>query len=727
MRGFSPDSYAALSAANKDHLPVDEHDPAPRGNASTRTLAHAEELRQASVRRRRRALVAVSLVSLAGLIAGLGSCGGGSSPGSRTRILIERQLAVSRVGTLPAAVQDAAAAGLGGERVAMLGGIDAAAGSTGAITLLDGANSTSGGLLPAPQHDAQAASIAGAVYVFGGGVVTSFDHILRYDPASARVTGVGTLPRAASDVAVSAIADTAYVVGGYDGSRPLDTIVAWRPGTPARVVAHLPLALRYAAVAAVGGRLIIAGGTDPGGTSDAVFSYVPATGVVREIGQLRTPLTHASAAALDGLVYIIGGRRSVTGAPTAAILSIDPASGAVHRAGHLPQPLSDAAVVGTGDRIIVAGGETAGVPQSAILSVAATSRRVVEQLGPAGRRAMAIDPALYARGFGSVLQASPASIPIYNAAALRTGLPGYLLIADRGNNRVLVVNPTGHIAWHYPTATDLAAHRRLLFNDDTFVVPGGQALIANEEDRNAIVSIAIGSHNLHVLFGHPGVVGGDLHHLNYPDDAYALPDGSFSVSDAYNCRILFVRAGQVLRQYGHSGVCRHDPPAYFGPVNGDTPTPDGGMLVSEINGHWIDSIAADGSLRFAVRAPVSFPSDAQPLPGDQILVADYSNPGQIVVTDRFAHVLWRYGPASGAGRLDHPSLAIELPNGDIAVNDDYRDRVVIIDPRTNQIVWQYGHTDQPGTAPGYLNTPDGMDFIPADPGGQPAWAAVVRP
>jgi hypothetical protein len=68
-----------------------------------------------------------------------------------------------------------------------------------------------------------------------------------------------------------------------------------------------------------------------------------------------------------------------------------------------------------------------------------------------------------------------------------------------------------------------------------------------------------------------------------------------------------------------------------------------------------------------------------------------------------------------------------LPNGDVAVNDDYRHRVVVIDPRTNRIVWQYGHTDIPGTTPGYLNTPDGMDFIPARPNGMPDYAAVEHP
>jgi len=50
--------------------------------------------------------------------------------------------------------------------------------------------------------------------------------------------------------------------------------------------------------------------------------------------------------------------------------------------------------------------------------------------------------------------------------------------------------------------------------------------------------------------------------------------------------------------------------------------------------------------------------------------------------------------------------------GLIAINDDYRHRVVIVSIREHRIVWQYGHTDQPGTAPGYLNTPDGLDLLP---------------
>jgi hypothetical protein len=297
----------------------------------------------------------------------------------------------------------------------------------------------------------------------------------------------------------------------------------------------------------------------------------------------------------------------------------------------------------------------------------------------------------------NVVAEQPGTATAYARASRLAGLPGYLLIADRG------------------------------YNDDTFVEPGGRALIANEEDNHAIVEIGFAPHSLRLLFGHPGRSGADATHLNTPDDAYSLPDGSFTVADAYNCRILFVRGGAIARQLGHSGVCHHNPPSSFGPVNGDTPEPGGGVIVSEIPGSWIDGISANGTVQFAFRAPIAYPSDPQPLPGGRILLADYSNPGHVLITNRAGKVLWRYGPTQGYGRMDHPSLAMALPNGDIAVNDDYRNRVIVIDPRRRRIVWQYGHTDVPGTAPGYLNTPDGMDVLPAGAGGAPAYGAVVHP
>jgi hypothetical protein len=327
----------------------------------------------------------------------------------------------------------------------------------------------------------------------------------------------------------------------------------------------------------------------------------------------------------------------------------------------------------------------------------------------------------------NVVGTQPGTAAAYSRASRLAGLPGYLLVADRGNNRIVIVDPERHVIFRFPDGADLAAGRNLFFDDDVFVEPGGRALLSNEEEDHAIVQIGIADHSLRLLFGHPGHVGSDATHLNFPDDAYMLTNGSFTVADAYNCRILFVRGGAIVHQYGRSGDCHHDPPTAFGPVNGDTPMPDGGVLVSEIPGSWIDGISATGRLEFAFQAPVAYPSDPQPLPGGRILLADYSSPGHVLILNHAGKVLWRYGPTEGYGRLDHPSLAMALPNGDIAVNDDYRDRVIVIDPRRGRIVWQYGHTDIPGTALGYLNTPDGMDFIPAAADGSPDYAAVVHP
>ena len=103
--------------------------------------------------------------------------------------------------------------------------------------------------------------LGGKAYVFGGGQVSSYDHVLRLDPVTDEVSEVGVLPSAASDVAVTAAGGDAYVIGGYDGERALDTILAWRPGQSAKLVARLPLSLRYAAAATIAGQVIIVGGS----------------------------------------------------------------------------------------------------------------------------------------------------------------------------------------------------------------------------------------------------------------------------------------------------------------------------------------------------------------------------------------------------------------------------------------------------------------------------------
>ena len=96
-------------------------------------------------------------------------------------------------------------------------------------------------------------------------------------------------------------------------------------------------------------------------------------------------------------------------------------------------------------------------------------------------------------------------------------------------------------------------------------------------------------------------------------------------------------------------------------------------------------------------------------------MADYEDPGAIVVFNRQGKILYRYQPASGTGELNRPSLVELLPSGVFMLNDDYNDRLVAIDPATGALVWQYGVTGEPGVAAGRLDVPDGFDVL--GPGG----------
>jgi N-acetylneuraminic acid mutarotase len=260
--------------------------------------------------------------------------------------------------TLPAPLRDPAYAPLGGDRFAMLGGLDSADVSADGVEIADLHGVLHTSTLPGAQHDAQAALLAGDVYVFGGGSTTELDHILRYDPASGAVSQVGTLLAAQSDVAVTQWSGTAYVVGGYDGTTYLNTVVAWRPGSGPQIEGRLPVGLRYAAVAIANGGLFVLGGSTPSGASDAIYRFDLTTHQVRQVGTLAHPVTHGEAATLGAHVYLIGGRGDNLTAQTAGVWAIDPSTGKVQAAGHLPQPTSDAAALTIGHAIVVAGGQS---------------------------------------------------------------------------------------------------------------------------------------------------------------------------------------------------------------------------------------------------------------------------------------------------------------------------------------------------------------------------------
>jgi outer membrane protein assembly factor BamB len=579
----------------------------------------------------------------------------------------------------------------------ILGGLDSSSASVSGVFQLDAGSGRlhEAGALSGPLHDAAAATLGGQVLIFGGGTETSTDAVQALPAPGGTVASgttarqVGRLPTVRSDLSAVALGGRAYVLGGYDGSEPIDSVLQTADGRSFIQVATLPAPARYMAVAALGGRIYAFGGeTASGGASDAIREVDPRAGTARVVGHLPQALSHASTVVLGGHIYILGGE--IGGSPSDAIWRFDPAGGRVVAAGRLPVAVSGGAATTVGSTGYLIGGT--GASEAAlptIVTLAVHTEKVVPKTESKPQSA----------------SSTGASYPF----------AGRLMIADRGNDRLIVVNARKQVLWRFPSHAHPAPPGGFYFPDDAFFIHGGTGIISNEEQNERIVQLAFPSGKLLWSYGHPGVTGSEPGYLHEPDDAYLLRNDTVSVADAQNCRVLLIsHAKKVEREIGSPAACTHEPPHYLGSPNGDTPLRNGNILVSEVNGSYIDEITTRGKLVWSAQLPISYPSDPQQLGPDRYLVADYARPGGIYEFNRSGKVLWSYHPSSGNGMLNHPSLAERLPGGLIAANDDYRDRVVIIDPKTRKVVWQYGHTGEPGRGPDHLHIPDGFDLLAPD-------------
>jgi hypothetical protein len=450
-------------------------------------------------------------------------------------------------------------------------------------------------------------------------------------------------------------------------------------------------------------------------TSGAVLAFDPGHHAVALAGMLPVPVANAAAAVLAGTAFLVGGNNGERQVPTVTRMRLVPAAAALPPAGPIPGGAAGAAgVPPSGPVPGGAGGVTS--PTGSFPARASGTTAVADTYlrQPAGRPVAG--PAGQTGTSGSFLASAPWLGSPHGKGHLAphsdpSVLPGDILIADNWNNRLLIVDPRGRIRWRFPRHGDLARGQTFLRPDDAFFSPNGRYLIATEEEDSVVSVIDIARHKIIYRYGTPGVPGNWVNHLANPDDAMMMPGGTIITADIENCRLLLLRppSHRPRRIIGRTSVCGHNPPQEFASPNGAFPTTSGRYLVTEINGDWANSVSLGGHVYWSTHPPrVSYPSDTNEIYPGRFLTADYSAAGQVVEFDSRGHLLWRFGG------LNHPSLALPLPNGDIFLNDDYNDRIIVVDPITNRIVWQYGHTGVAGSAPGYLNDPDGIDLVPPD-------------
>ena len=269
---------------------------------------------------------------------------------------------------------------------------------------------------------------------------------------------------------------------------------------------------------------------------------------------------------------------------------------------------------------------------------------------------------------------------------------GRLMIADRGNNRLIVVNAAKKVLWRFPSPAHPAPPGGFYFPDDAFFIHGGTRHHlqrgAERAHRPALLPVRKAA-----LVLRPS--GRDRIRTGLPPRARRCLPAEERDGHGRRCAEL-PRAADLpreedpreLRQPGRlrtRSATRPGLPQRRHTAQGRQPPRLGGERLLHRRDH------PGRQARLVLQLPIEYPSDPQQLGPDRYLVADYTRPGGIYEFNRAGKILWSYHPSAGPRMLNHPSLAERLPNGLIAVNDDYRARVVIINPRTRRIVWQYGH------------------------------------
>jgi N-acetylneuraminic acid mutarotase len=242
---------------------------------------------------------------------------------------------------------------------------------------------------PEPDEELYGVTANGKLYVIGGwGDGKARGANYEYDPATDKWTKKKSMPRPAHHAALAAANGKIYVIGGFVAPEKTQIPVggAWEPIDDAweydpaadswKSLAPLPGKRGSAVAVEVGGKIYVIGGaTTPEASKEPFFAFFGASRVLTTNDvydpasnrwESRRPMTvarnHAFAGAVNGKIYVIGGRTGhgfiLSATNTDVVEEYNPAndmwSAPKER---MPTPRSGGAWGTDGRRIYVAGGE----------------------------------------------------------------------------------------------------------------------------------------------------------------------------------------------------------------------------------------------------------------------------------------------------------------------------------------------------------------------------------
>ncbi|KAG9345046.1 hypothetical protein JZ751_009587 [Albula glossodonta] len=250
---------------------------------------------------------------------------------------------------------------------------------------------------------------------------------------------------------------------------------------------------------------------------------------------------------------------------------------------------------------------------------------------------------------------------------------GYVVVADRSNNRIQIFKPCG--TFHHKFGT--LGSRPGQFDRPAGVACDSQRRIIVADKDNHRIQVFTFEGQFQLKFGEKGTKNGQF---NYPWDVAVNPEGKILVSDTRNHRIqLFGPDGTFLNKYGFEGALWK----HFDSPRGVAFNQEGHLVVTDFNNHRLLVIRPDcQSARFLgsegtgngqFLRPQGVAVDQE----DRIIVADSRN-HRIQVFEPNGNFLCKFGTqGNGFGQMDRPSGIAVTPDGMIIAVDFGNNRILV--------------------------------------------------
>lgn len=310
---------------------------------------------------------------LAVLLAACSSSGSGSasSSSSTTSTTTPPKIEVAPASWHLPQARTRAAAAVDGGSIIVLGGQNKAKVSLAAVTRIDPVTGAaiSDSPLPTRLHDAAAVPNATAkpgVWFIGGGDAGESQAIYAVD-VGIPTSELGKLPFPRADLGAVLVNGAAYVIGGYDGKQVFDTVLRSTDGKAWPKFATLNVAVRYPAVTATSDAIWVFGGNNAAGVTKAVQRIDLVTGVVTTVAQFPEAITAATAATVNGVILVAGGR--ISDKAVSYVWRFDPRTNQAAVVGQLPNPVSNHTMVSIGDTAYVMGGESYAIATDSVSTI----------------------------------------------------------------------------------------------------------------------------------------------------------------------------------------------------------------------------------------------------------------------------------------------------------------------------------------------------------------------